>query len=232
MKDHVIIVTGAAGNLGRAVIADLVPRGCRLVAIDREAKGIQDALSGAGEGHAAHASVDLTDVGAVRAMVETTLRDFGRIDGVVHTVGGFAYAPIAESDGALFERMFRINVLTTANIMAATLPPMRRAGRGSLVAIGAGAGVKAPSGLAAYAAAKAGVLRLVESFADEAKADGVRINAVLPSIIDTPMNRAEMPQADTSKWVLPAQLAAVIGFLLSDDSVAVTGAALAVPGRV
>jgi NAD(P)-dependent dehydrogenase (short-subunit alcohol dehydrogenase family) len=228
----VVIVTGASGNLGRAVLADLARRPVRIVAIDRERSGVEEALAGAGEGHAVHAGVDLTDAAAVQAVIDATLKAFGRIDGVVHTVGGFAYAPIADSDAALFERMFRLNVLTTVNVVRAALAPMQAAGRGSIVAVAAGAALKAPAGLAAYAAAKAGVLRLVESFAEEAKSHSVRVNAVLPSIIDTPQNRADMPKADPDRWVKPEKLASVIGFLLSDEASAITGAAVPVPGRV
>ncbi len=232
MTNSVVIVTGASGNLGRAVLSELARRPVRIVAIDRERSGIEDALAGAGEGHAVHAGVDLTDAAAVEVVIASTLKAFGRIDGVVHTVGGFAYAAVADSDAALFERMFRLNVLTTVNVVQAALAPMRAAGRGSIVTVAAGAALKAPAGLAAYAAAKAGVLRLVESFAEEAKADAVRINAVLPSIIDTSQNRADMPKADPDRWVKPEKLAAVIGFLLSDEASAITGAAIPVPGRV
>lgn len=228
----VVMVTGASGHLGRAVLGELAQRPVRIVAVDREHAALEAALSGAGEGHALHAGVDLTDAGAVATVIEDTLKAYGRIDGVVHTVGGFAYASLADSDAALFERMFRLNVVTTVNVVRAAMAPMRAARRGSIVAVAAGAAVKAPAGLAAYAAAKAGVLRLMESFADEAKADAVRINCVLPSIIDTPQNRADMPDADPARWVRPEKLASVIGFLLSDAASDVTGAAISVPGRV
>jgi NAD(P)-dependent dehydrogenase (short-subunit alcohol dehydrogenase family) len=231
-KSPIVVVTGAAGNLGRAVVARLGLRGCRLIGVDREPAGIIAALEGTGEGHLVKAGVDLADPRAVAALVAEILRETGRIDGVVHTVGGFAFAPIADSDAALFERMFRLNVLTTVNILQAAIPPMRKAGKGSIVAIAAGAALRAPSGLAAYAAAKAGVLRIVESFAEEAKGDGVRVNAVMPSIIDTPQNRAEMPDADFARWVRPGEIAEVIDFLVSDAASGVTGAAIPVPGRV
>lgn len=227
----VVIVTGASGNLGRAVVAEMAARGWRIVTVDRGEHGGNAPLA-AGTGHAVHAGVDLADPAAAATVVDATLRDFGRIDGVVHTVGGFAFAKIAESDAALFERMFRLNVLTTAAMLRAALGPMRAAKRGSLVVVGAGAALRAPVGMAAYAAAKAGVLRITESFAEEAKADGVRVNAVLPSIIDTPQNRADMPKADHGKWVKPEKIASVIGFLLDDAASAITGAAIPVPGRV
>jgi NAD(P)-dependent dehydrogenase (short-subunit alcohol dehydrogenase family) len=223
----VVIVTGASGNLGRAVVAALTAQGAGVVAVDHR----RDAAS-PGAGVTVLGGVDLADEAQAAGAVEAVMSAHGRLDGCVHTVGGFAFARAADADAALFERMFRLNVLTTANLFRAALGPMRVAGRGSLVAIGAGAALKAPAGLAAYAAAKAGVLRIVESFAEEAKADGVRVNAVLPSIIDTPQNRADMPKADTSKWVSPEQLAGVVAFLVSDASSAITGASIPVPGRM
>jgi NAD(P)-dependent dehydrogenase (short-subunit alcohol dehydrogenase family) len=127
--------------------------------------------------------------------------------------------------------MFRLNLLTTANVFGAAIARMRTAGQGSLVAIGAMAALRSPAGLAAYAASKSGVLRLVESYAEELKAEGIRVNAVLPGIIDTPQNRAAMPGADTTTWVQPAQLAEAIAFLLSGAASGITGTLLPVTGR-
>jgi NAD(P)-dependent dehydrogenase (short-subunit alcohol dehydrogenase family) len=232
LSSRVVLVTGAAGNLGRAVLAKLGERGACLVALDREQAALEAALAGIVGDHTAYAGVDLTEAGSMMAVIDATLARFGRIDGIVHTVGGFAWSPAATSDAALFQRMFTLNVLTTVNVFGAALAPMRAAGQGSLVAIGAGAALGGSKGMAAYGAAKAGVLRIVESFADELKADGVRVNAVLPSIIDTPQNRADMPNEDHSRWVSAQQVASAIAFLLSDEASAITGAALPIPGRV
>lgn len=232
--DHpVILVTGAVGNLGRAILAELDASGAGIVAVDRETAWVEPAVAGL-PGAARHMAraADLGDADACVALVAAVIERYGRIDGLAHTVGGFAAAGIDTSDAALFEGMFRLNVLTTVNIVRAVVPPMREAGRGSIVAIGAGAALKAPAGLAAYAAAKAGVLKIVESVADELKPTGVRINAVLPSIIDTPQNRTAMPDADHAAWVAPATLAATIGFLLGEGGSAITGVSLPVSGRV
>ena len=229
----VVIVTGAGGNVGRAVVERLSSRGARIVAADRDADAVAAALSGGnGERHLAVTGVDLTDPAACEAVAAQARARFARIDGLAHTVGGYVFAPAAESDAELFERMFRLNVITTLNMFRACLPPMREAGRGSLVAVAAGVAVRAPAGMSAYAASKSAVVRLVESFAEELKTTGIRLNAVLPSVVDTPQNRAAMPRADTRTWVTPAEVAAVIEFLLGDDASAVTGAAVAVPGRV
>jgi NAD(P)-dependent dehydrogenase (short-subunit alcohol dehydrogenase family) len=229
----IILVTGAAGNLGRAVSATLAARGAVVVALDRAAAPLEALLAGLAEParHMALPGVDLADAAACDAAVAAAMARHGRLDGVVQTVGGFDAAPIAEAGAKMFEAMFRLNLLTTATLFRAAVAAMRPAGRGSLVAIGAGAALKAPAGLAAYAAAKAGVLRLVEAYAEELKPTGLRVNALLPGTIDTPQNRAAMPDADTAGWVTPAQIAAVAAFLLSDEASAVTGALLPVTGR-
>jgi NAD(P)-dependent dehydrogenase (short-subunit alcohol dehydrogenase family) len=228
----IALVTGGAGNLGRAVAQVLAARGGAVVALDRQDAPLAEVVAALpGTGHSRIAGIDLADAAACDAAVAEAMRRHGRIDAVVHTVGGFAAAPIAEGGAALFEAMFRINVLTTANLFRAAAVAMRPAGRGSLVAVGAMAALRAPAGLAAYSAAKSGVLRLVESFAEELKPAGLRVNAVLPGTIDTPQNRAAMPGADTSGWVAPAQLAEAIAFLVSDAASGITGALLPVTAR-
>jgi NAD(P)-dependent dehydrogenase (short-subunit alcohol dehydrogenase family) len=233
-RSSVFIVTGATGNLGAAILARLADHGASLVAVDRKQETLDAALAGLAnrDRHHAHRVADLTDPVSCDEVIAATIARHGRIDGVVHTVGGFAAAPLAQSDGALFESMFRLNVVTTVNLLRAAIAPMRAARHGSLVAIGAGAALKAPGGLAAYAAAKAGVLRLVESFAEELKSERVRVNAILPSIIDTPQNRAAMPDADHASWVPPAKIAETIAFLLGDQASEITGAAIPIVGRV
>lgn len=230
----IVIVTGAAGNVGRALLTTLASRGDRIIAVDRQSAAMDDLLEpfGGKDRHLVLADLDLFDAAACEAAVKAGLARYGRIDGIAHTVGGFASAAAAEGGPDLWEQMYRLNVLTTLNIFRAALPSMRAAGRGSLVAIGAGAAVKAPSGLGAYAGAKSAVHRLVESFADELKADRIRVNAILPSIIDTPQNRAAMPDADHTAWVRPREIADAIAFLLAEDASGVTGAFIPVSGRV
>lgn len=231
---QVTLVSGACGNVGRATVLRLAAGGGRIVALDQNADDIERVLASTGsrDRHLALPRHDLRDPARCEAAVRATLDSFGRIDGVAHTVGGFAAAGAAEGNADLWRGMFELNVMTTLNLFRAAIPAMIQSGRGSLVAIGAGAAIRAPAGLAAYAAAKSGVHRLVESFADELKTSGVRVNAVLPSIIDTPQNRLAMPDADPGSWVTPDEIAAAVSYLLSDAASGVTGALLPVPGRV
>ncbi len=229
----VAIVTGATGNVGSATVAVLAQQGAHVVAVDRRPERLRsllDPLAGA-DRHLPVAEMDLTDPAACDNVVAQAMRRFGRIDALVNTVGGFAMADLAQSGPDLWEQMFSANVATTLNIFRAAIVQMRPARRGSLVAIGAGAALRAPAGMSAYAASKSAVLRLSESFADELKAEGIRVNAVLPGIIDTPQNRAAMPAADHAAWVRPAEVAEAIAFLLSDAASGITGALLAVNGR-
>ena len=231
--DQVFIVTGAAGNVGAALTRHLIARGARVAGVDIRAEALEPARLGLTDAarYAALPVADLADSGAAQAMVAAVVARFGRLDGLAQTVGGFAMAPIEAQDEAMWEGMLRMNLLTTASAFRAVVPALRRGGRGSLVAIGAVAALGAPAEMAAYAAAKSAVLRLVESTAQELKPGGIRANAVLPGTIDTPQNRAAMPDADPARWVTPAQVAAAIGFLLSDDAAGVTGALLPVTGR-
>jgi NAD(P)-dependent dehydrogenase (short-subunit alcohol dehydrogenase family) len=232
-SDPVVVVTGAAGNVGRATLTLLARRGTSVVAVDHNAENVRtimDTLENP-DRHLSVVGVDLTDPAACDRVLALTIERFGRVDGLVNTVGGFASAPIAEAGPELWERMFRLNVTTTLNLFRAAVAHMRPKKRGSLVAIGAGAAVRAPAELSAYAAAKSAVLRLTESLADELKAEGIRVNAILPGAIDTPQNRAAMPAADHSAWVRPQEVAEAIAFLLADASSGVTGALLPVTGR-
>jgi NAD(P)-dependent dehydrogenase (short-subunit alcohol dehydrogenase family) len=232
-ESAVVIVTGAAGNLGRATVALLAQRGAHIVAVDHHEAGVHGIIDSLAtpDRHVAVGGIDLTDAAACDRVMALALERFGRIDGLATTVGGFASAAIADSARELWERMFRLNVISTLNVFRAAIVHMRPRRRGSLVAVGAGAALRAPAGLAAYAAAKSAVLRLTESFADEVKPTGIRVNAILPGTIDTPPNRAAMPSADHAAWVTPQEVAEVIAFLLDDASSGITGASLPVTGR-
>lgn len=220
-----IIVTGAAGALGQVVVKTLAQSGARVVAVD-----IAPSLGEIGQAEFV-GSVDLTDPAAVAGAYARIAASHGALHGLANIAGGFRWEEIGSGDAATWDLLFNLNVRSTFNSCHAALPALIDA-KGSIVNIGAAAALKAPAGMAPYAASKAGVARLTEALAEEVKDTGVRVNAVLPSIIDTPANRADMPDADYSRWVAPADLANVIAFLLSDAARAVTGACLPVTGRV
>jgi NAD(P)-dependent dehydrogenase (short-subunit alcohol dehydrogenase family) len=222
MKDKVVIVTGAFGILGRAVVEAAKARGARVAAIDY-ADGQSDAAFTRG-------GVDLSDPRAAAEAIETVARELGGVDALINVAGGFAWEPVHGGDPATWERLWAINMRTTLNATNAALPHLIES-RGRIVNVGANGAVKAGHGMAAYAASKSGVHRLTESLAEEFKGK-VAVNAVLPSILDTPTNRADMPDADPSTWVAPADLASVILFLASDEARAVTGALVPVTGGV
>lgn len=226
MRDKVVIVTGGFGILGRAMGEAARAAGSSVALVDRGvAAGIEtsDRLMALGE-------VDLTDFTTTARAFETVAARFGRIDGLANIAGGFIFQTVADGDLATWSDLFKMNLLTAVTATKAALPFLR-ASRGAIVNIAAAPAKNAKAGMGAYAASKAGVLSLTQSAADELKDAGVRVNAILPTIIDTPRNRADMPKADFSKWVTPDQLARTILFLLSDAAEAITGAELLVAGR-
>ncbi|MGE0223197.1 MAG: SDR family oxidoreductase [Acetobacteraceae bacterium] len=228
--DKVIIVTGAAGNVGSAVARLLASRGARVAAVDTVADRLQqvvDALDGAGR-HLALSEFDLTDPAATDALVAKVTGSLGGLNGVATTVGGFAMAKLADAGLDQWDHMFALNVKTTWNIYRSAVPAIRKSGGGALVGIGSAAGLRGSGQMAAYSATKSAVMRLTESLADELWGERIRVNAVLPTTIDTPQNRAAMPGADTSKWVQPAEVAEAMAFLLSDAASAVSGQLLQV----
>lgn len=207
--------------MGSAVALHLSGEGWEPIGLDLSEQGPEAITFFAG--------IDLTDQDAVESAF-ARIAEGGKIAGLVNIAGGFIWETLADSDAQSWERMFRMNVLSAANASRAALPHF--AANGSIVNIGATAAAKAAAGMGVYTAAKSGVARLTEALAEEVKDQGLRVNAVLPSIIDTPANRADMGDGDADKWVAPEELARVIAFLLSDDASAITGACIPVTGRV
>jgi NAD(P)-dependent dehydrogenase (short-subunit alcohol dehydrogenase family) len=182
------------------------------------------------------AAVDLreADVGDVDAMAALAAElDAGEgVWALVHLVGGFRDGdPVAALDLGAWELQFELNVRSAAVAMRAFLPGMMRRGGGRVVAVGSRAALRPYAGASAYAASKAGLIALVAAASEEVKHDGVTVNCVLPSVIDTPANRAAMGDADHSRWVKPEEIGHVVRFLASPEASAVTGAALPVYGR-
>lgn len=223
MNEARIIVTGGFGVLGRAVGKALLASGAQVALIDQAptATGLPEAALACG-------GVDLGEEPAARRCIDTVADRFGGLDGIVNVAGGFAWQSVEHGDIATWDRMYAMNVRTALLASQAALPHLLRQGRGRIVNVGALAAGRAQTGMGAYAAAKSGVARLTEAMAEEFLERGINVNAVLPSVIDTPANRSSMPDADATRWVDPAALAQVVMFLLSDASAAVTGALLPV----
>ena len=226
MDGKVIVVTGASGALGKVVAETALARGARIAGVDYASTRIP-----ATDNRIELGGVDLSDAAAARKAIDAIMAHFGRLDALVNIAGGFAFETVADGDPATWQRMYALNVLTALNASRSALPHLLASGAGRIVNVGAMGALQAGSGMGAYAASKAGVHRLTEALAAEWKGR-ITVNAVLPSTIDTPANRASMPRADFAKWVTPQELAEVILFLVSDAASAVTGALLPVSGRV
>lgn len=221
LAGKVIAVTGGFGMLGDAVGRAIRARGGRVALIDL-------APDNGGEGDLRLGGIDIAQFEPAQAAVATIVDQLGPLDGLVNVAGGFRWQTLDDGSLDAWDLLYKINLRTAATMSKAVLPALKARGAGRIVNIGANGAVKAGVGMGAYAASKAGVARLTESLAEELKGSGITVNAVLPSIIDTPANRKDMPDADFSKWVTPQDLAAVIAFLLSDDARAVTGALIPV----
>ena len=230
MAGRVYVITGAFGVLGSAVAQAAAAEGAKLALIDF-AKTPPPGLP-SGPDVFVQGGVDLTDAVAAGAAIDAAADQFGGLDGLLNIAGGFRWETLETSLAEGWHRLFLINVQTAANASRAATPHLRRRGEGRSVNVGANAALKASMGMGPYAASKAGVHALTESLAEELKGDGVTVNAVLPSILDTPANRADMPKEDFASWVAPADLAAVMLFLASEESRAVTGALIPVTGKV
>ena len=227
LVDHAIAVTGGFGALGTALGEVLLQAGAHVALIGRgqPPSGLSSAVLALG-------GVDLGDAAAARAAMDQAAQRFGRLDGLVNVAGGFQWEKIEGGAIDTWDQMFAINVRTAVLASQAALPHLLARGRGRIVNVGAAAAGQAALGMGAYAAAKSGVARLTEAMAEEFKDRGITVNALLPSILDTPANRADMPKADPARWVRPEALARVVSFLLSDDGAPVTGALIPVKGRV
>lgn len=232
VPNKVVLVTGAAGNLGRAVATALIQVGARVVLADRSGERLASLYPSPGANALLVGDIDFTDEAAVTRMTDSALRQFGRLDALVNTIGGFTGGkPVHEDDLGSWERMMAINLRTTLLACRAVIPAMIRQGGGRIVNIGARAALGGVAGLGAYVASKSAVIRLSETLAAELRDQAITVNCVLPGTIDTPENRRDMPKADFSRWVPPSDIAEVIVFLVSDASRAVSGASIPVYGR-
>ena len=229
LKGKRVAVTGGFGALGVATAQALAAAGARVAAIDRA-----DAPAGSTtlEGVVLFGGVDLADADAAKATLTRVAESLGGLDALVNIAGTFRWEKVADGGLDTWDFLYRINLRTAVAASKAALPLLAGSKAASIVNIGAMGAVKAGAGMGAYAASKQGVMKLTEALAEELKDKGITVNALLPSIIDTAPNRADMPKADFERWVKPSQLADVIAFLISDHARAITGALIPVVGRV
>ncbi|WP_428332270.1 SDR family NAD(P)-dependent oxidoreductase [Novosphingobium sp.] len=223
MGERTIIVTGGFGALGRVVAQAFAAQGDHVVRVDF-APTAPDVMTGGVD----MGGVDLTDAAAVDTLIGTVTKQTGGIDVLVNIAGGFTWETVADGSPAAWHKMHAMNVITAVTITRAALPALKSAKAGRVINIGAGAALQAAAGMGAYAASKAGVHRFTEALAAELAGSAITVNAVLPSTIDTPANRADMPDADTSTWVTPRAIADVITYLASPAARAISGALIPV----
>ena len=228
LSGKVLVITGSDGALGQATAVTLSGYGAR-VALLAHGK-TPPATPPPGSLH--YGGVDLKQAEATRAVMAQVAKEAGRLDGLINIAGGFRWEAIAGGTVDAWDSMYALNLKTAVVAVQAALPHLPQGGGGRIVNVGAMGAVKAAAGMGAYAASKAGVAKLTEALAEELKDRRITVNAILPSTLDTPRNRLDMPKADFTRWVTPAEAAEVIAFLVSDAAGAVTGALIPVAGRV
>jgi NAD(P)-dependent dehydrogenase (short-subunit alcohol dehydrogenase family) len=224
-----IAVTGASGALGTAIVKAVRAAGGVVAAIDRHsaAEGLRnlpgvELLSG----------FDLSKSQDAANAIRDAAARLGGLDGLVNVAGTFRWETIEAGSAETWDLLYRVNLATAVNASRAAVPVLGNSGAGRIVSIGAAGALKASAGMGAYAASKAGVIKLTEALAEETKARNITVNVILPSIIDTPVNRADMPTAKFENWVRAEQIGDLVVFLLSDHASAITGAAIPIVGRV
>jgi len=232
-EGKVVLVAGGTGGLGHAVTLAFLEEGAKVVATYRKQEEFDVLKSAAGtngsrlEGY----TIDVTDEAAVRQLVEKIVGKHRRLDAMVNTVGGYAGGTkLWELETKVFDQMLALNLRSGYALARAAVRVMLKEGHGAIVNVAAKAAVDHAAGAAAYAASKSAAVALLDSLAADLRGSGVRINTMLPSIIDTETNRKAMPKADFAKWPKPEEIARVIVFLCSDDAKVIHGAAIPVYG--
>ena len=229
LENRVALVTGGTGALGRAVVRRLLAAGAAVHTtwvVEREVDELRAFLGDSADKVGMH-KANVTDAGDLERVVSAAIKRDGRLDVLAALVGGFAMNPLVDTAPEAWEKMLAMNATSAFMAARACVPRMRERKNGRIVLVGAAPAVElGGAGMAAYAASKAAVMNLVYSLAAELGTDRITVNAVVPSVIDTPANRKAMPDADTSTWLTPDEIAEVIGFLASDAGGIVTGTAV------
>jgi NAD(P)-dependent dehydrogenase (short-subunit alcohol dehydrogenase family) len=226
-----VLVAGGTGGLGGAVSLAFLAEGARVIVTYRDQKEFDVLKRGAATGASLlqGQKVDVTNLAAVEEFVRGVLAEHGHLDVVVNTVGGYAGGlKLWELDPKVFDQMLALNLRSAYAISRAAAPALLKQGRGVIINVASRAAVDHAGGAAAYAASKAAVVAMIDSLAADLKGTGVRVNSILPSIIDTEANRKAMPGADFAQWPKPEDIARVILFLSSDDAKLIHGAAVPV----
>jgi NAD(P)-dependent dehydrogenase (short-subunit alcohol dehydrogenase family) len=231
---NVVLVAGGTGGLGRAVSLAFLNEGAKLIVtyvLDQEFSELRS-VAGANASRLVGRKVDVTNEGAVQQLIEGILEDNGRLDVLVNTVGGYAGGiKLWEQETRVLDQMLLLNLRSGFVLSRAAAKPMLEQKKGAIVNVAAKAALDHETGLAAYAASKAAALAMIDSLAADLKGTGVRVNSILPSIIDTVANRKAMPDADFATWPKPEDIARVVLFLCSDDAKVIHGAAIPVYGN-
>jgi NAD(P)-dependent dehydrogenase (short-subunit alcohol dehydrogenase family) len=231
MRDQAIVITGAFGSLGEATARAALKLGARVALIGRAAQAPAGLAAEFGTGAIVLPGVELANEPEATSAIDTAQARLKGLDVLINAAGTFRWQTVADGSPSTWDLLFRSNLQSAVNACHAAIPHLRRSRAGRIVNIGAYAALKAGAGMGAYAASKAGVHRLTESLAAELKDTGITANAVLPAVIDTPANRADMPKADFSTWVTTDALANIILFLASQEAQPITGVLLPVTGR-
>lgn len=229
----VVLVAGGTGRLGRAVSLGFLEEGAKVVVTYRNQNEFDALKSAVGEGSLLEGySVDVTDEAAVRSLIEKILSERGRLDALVNAVGGYSGGvPLWELESKVFDQMLALNLRSGYVLSRAALPEMLKQGSGVIINVASKAAFDHAAGAAAYVASKAAAVAMMDSLAADLKGTGVRVNSILPSIIDTEANRKAMPNADFVQWPKPEDIARVILFLCSDDAKLIHGATVPVYGN-
>ena len=215
MKEKVILITGGAGALGQTVVPAFVSAGASVILGDLNPVQLPGVTA---------LKADFTDQTQVRGLVNEVIQSSGRLDALVNLIGGFATGRMVDTDVSLWQRMLAMNLTSAFLLSQAVLPSMLERRQGRIVHVAARAALEPFPGAAAYIVSKAGLVALIRTLSKELNGSGVTVNGVLPSTIDTPVNRKAMPEADPSKWVRPESIARTLVFLASDDANQINGA--------
>jgi NAD(P)-dependent dehydrogenase (short-subunit alcohol dehydrogenase family) len=234
LAGKVAILTGAAGNLGAAVARNLAAQGMNLALLDLKQEAFERAFGPDLNPDWLISLTDISDSAAIAQMMDAVLARFGQVNALVNIAGGYAGGQsVIETPAETWDKMMNLNAKTAFLMSQAVAKTLVEKGQGGrIINIGAKPGLQGTANFAAYAASKSAVLRLTESMAAELRPHRITVNTLLPSMLDTPANRAAMPDADFNKWVAPDSLAGVISFLLSEAGRDISGASIPVYGGV